>query len=198
MTTETLLEITASASLSVNRTRGIIHGVKILGLDSSNGNSYSRATIERAKGLYENIRVNVNHPPKGKEGQARDYRDRIGRLQNIVVRDGGLYGDLHYNPRHELAEQLAWDAENSPRSVGLSHNAEGKGTRQNGKFIVEEIKSVRSVDLVGDPATTGGLFESEQTKQIEEQAIPDDPVAFGRLLEGRLPKDEDFAKRLLS
>ena len=55
----------------------------------------------------------------------------------------GLRADLHFNPKHALAEQLCWDAEHAPENVGLSHNVEAKVSRKGGKVIVEEIVSVK-------------------------------------------------------
>ncbi len=144
------------ATLVIDRAKGLIRGVKILGLESKNGRTYSREAIKQAVDLYEGKRVNVDHT---KSGDSRSYRDRIGKLVNVATRPDGLYGDLHVNPQHMLAEQLFWDAENSPESVGLSHDVSGRVVRRDGKPVVEAINVVRSVDLVADPATTAGLFE---------------------------------------
>ena len=157
--------------LGVRAGEGLIEGVKILGLKSRNGRSYPIETLQRASGLYENAKVNVNHP-SGDPGQARDYQDRMGILRHVKVREDGLYGDLYYNPKHAIAEQLEWDAEHTPENVGLSHNVQARTARHHGEEIVEEITRVQSVDLVADPATTGGLFENEGREQ-ETQAMPD-------------------------
>jgi hypothetical protein len=145
-------------SLAVDRDAGVIRGVKVLGPTSRNGREYSADALRKGVGLYEGVRVNVNHVGRG---ESRGYGDRIGRLENAQVREGGIFADLKFNPKHALAEQLAWDAANAPGNVGLSHDAEGRLSRRNGKTLVEEILSVRSVDLVADPATTAGLFEDE-------------------------------------
>ena len=61
----------------------------------------------QAAALYEGAKVNVNHP-KGSPLAARDYQDRLGSIRNVAVREAdGLFGDLHFNPKHALAEQLA-------------------------------------------------------------------------------------------
>lgn len=147
-------------SLRVDRNFGIVRGVKILGLTSSNGRVYSPAAIRKAARLYEGTKVNVNHP-QGHTSLPRDYRDRIGMIRSVTVREGeGLFGDLHFNPKHPLADQLAWDAINAPGNVGLSHNVEARVTPRDGQVVVEEILKVQSVDLVADPATTQGLFEN--------------------------------------
>src|SRR5690606_22792672 len=94
----------------------------------------------------------------------RDYRDRIGVIRNVnALPEAGLFADFHFNPKHPLAEQLAWDARHAPENVGFSHNVEAKVARRGQEWIVEEIRKVQGVDLVADPATTRGLFEEVQT-----------------------------------
>lgn len=169
------------ADLRVDDRAGVIRGVKILGLASRNGRRYLPAALENAVALYEGAKVNVNHP-KGAANAPRDYQERIGVLRNVAFREtdadghggdghdgggrggndrgGGLFGDLHYNPRHALAEQLAWDARHAPENVGLSHNVLAVTARRGDETVVERIERVQSVDLVADPATTRGLFEA--------------------------------------
>jgi hypothetical protein len=160
--TETLQEFCDSrgVAMGVDRQAGVIRGVKILGLRSRNGRTYLPEALSRAAGLYEQAKVNVNHP-KGNPGTPRDYQDRIGTIRNVAARPGeGLFADLHFNPKHALAEQLIWDAEHAPENVGFSHNVQARTRRDGQRLIVEAITSVQSVDLVADPATTRGLFES--------------------------------------
>ena len=103
---------------------GVIRGVKILGLQSRNGRTYLPEALAQAARLYEDTKVNVNHP-KGSPLGPRDYQDRIGTIRNVAVRPGeGLFADFHFNPKHALAEQLLWDAEHAPENVGFSHNVE--------------------------------------------------------------------------
>lgn len=148
-----------SSPLQVSRESDVIRGVKILGTESRNGRTYRPAALARAVALYEGAKVNVNHPKAGPH-TPRDYQDRIGVVRNVTFRDGGLFADLQYNPKHQLAEQLAWDAEHAPENVGLSHNVEARVSRQDERLMVDEILRVRSIDLVADPATTRSLFES--------------------------------------
>jgi hypothetical protein len=111
--------------------------------------------------LYEGAKVNVNHPLAGPL-TPRDYRDRLGVIRQVEFRPGaGLFGNLHFNPRHAIAEQLAWDAEHNPQNVGFSHNVLAKVARDGERTVVEQITHVQSVDLVADPAATQGLFEHE-------------------------------------
>ena len=147
----------------VDRQQGVLRGVKLLGLQSRNGRKYLPDALSAARALYEGARVNVNHA-KGHPLAARDYQDRLGVVRQIAWRNAeGLFGDLHFNPRHALAEQLVWDAEHAPENVGLSHNVQARTVRQGDDTLVEAILKVHSVDLVADPATTAGLFEQVRT-----------------------------------
>ncbi|HEY1598331.1 MAG TPA: hypothetical protein VGG64_01925 [Pirellulales bacterium] len=159
---ESLQEFISSRGLAlrIDREAGIIRGVKILGLESQNGRSYLPEALTAAVPLYEGAKVNVNHP-KALPGTPRDYQDRIGAIHGVAVRaNEGLFADLHFNPQHALAGQLAWDAEHAPENVGFSHNVLAKTARRGDRVVVENITKVQSVDLVADPATTRGLFEA--------------------------------------
>ena len=159
---ETLQEFVDSrgVAMRVDRKNGVIRGVKILGVHSRNGRTYLPEALIEAARLYEEAKVNVNHPKQSPLG-ARDYQDRIGVLRNVVPRAAeGLFADFHFNPKHALAEQLIWDAEHTPQNVGFSHNVEARTARRGDQVVVEAITKVQSVDLVADPATTRGLFES--------------------------------------
>ena len=170
---ENLQEYTDSRGLSIgaDRQRGVIRGVKILGIHSRNGRTYLAEAVEHAVPLYEGAKVNVNHA-RGAAASPRDYQDRIGVIRNVAVRaDEGLFGDFHFNPKHALAEQLLWDAEHAPENVGFSHNVMARTGRRGDTVVVEAITKVQSVDLVADPATTQGLFEASGA------ASPADPGA---------------------
>lgn len=169
-----LLEFCTSAGVAVrcDRERSVIHGVKILGRESRNGRSYTLGAMSAAAKLYEGKPVNVDHV----NGDRRSYRDRIGRLSGIQIREDGLYGDLAVNPKHPLAEQLFWDAEHAPENVGLSHDAQGKTAVRGGKVIVEAVETVRSVDLVAEPATTRGLYEGVEADADAATATAEPPA----------------------
>lgn len=158
-------------SLQVDRQTGVLAGVKLIGLTSRNGRRYREAALAKAAALYENAKVNVNHPKDGPLAP-RDYQDRLGVIRNVSFRaNEGLFGDLHFNPKHALAEQLAWDAQHNPRNVGFSHNVQAKLSRDAEGVVVEEISRVQSVDLVADPAATEGLFEQLASTQWDALTV---------------------------
>jgi hypothetical protein len=172
------------AAMRVDARAGVIRGVKLLGLESRNGRSYLPEALAEAAQLYEEAKVNVNHA-KGHPAAPRDYQDRIGVIRGVGMRPGeGLFGDFHFNPKHALAEQLIWDAEHAPENVGFSHNVEARTSRRGDRVVVEAITRVQSVDLVADPATTRGLFES--VKGDESQG--DSPI-FAEAKIGTVPAE---------
>lgn len=153
-----LAEAVYGDSLKVDRETGVIRGVKILGSVSKNGRTYTEKAMREAATLYEGRKVNIDHMMR--EGAERPFRDVFGELRNVSLKEGGVYGDLHFLKSHPLAEQVCEAAERFPTQFGLSHDAEGRTSRQGGKLIVESVIAVHSVDLVNTPATNAGLFES--------------------------------------
>lgn len=158
---------------------GVVRDCKVLGLVSRNGRRYSRRAVASAARLYEGCPVYFDHD-EGAEGRSRPFIDKFGTLRNVRVGpDGGLRGDLHYNPRHLYADTFRGWLETDPNGVGFSHNATGRVREDHdGTFVVEEIVEVESVDLVSRPATTEGLFEAHDTEtcKVEEETPLDMPA----------------------
>ena len=173
-----LHEHIAQDKLAVDTAEAIITGVKVLGLESVNRRRYTLEAIQAALPLYEGIRVNIDHPAIATD--SRSLRDRFGKLVNVQMQPDGPYANLIYNPAHPLAEAVAWWAQHQPDCLGLSHNAVGEGHEdENGIFVIERIDTVRSVDLVSDPATTKGLYEHKEAMDDEmlnqDQAVDTEP-----------------------
>jgi hypothetical protein len=169
----------ARVPLGVDRAGGVIRGVKLLGLRSRNARRYCEDALRDATSLYEGTRVNVNHP-KGHPLSPRDYQDRLGVIRGVRFRVGeGLFGDLYFNPKHALSEQLVWDAEHAPQNVGMSHNVLARTRRSGQETVVEAITKVQSIDLVADPATTAGLFEhADESRRTDNPVRP--PLSDGQ------------------
>ena len=173
-----LLEYAAVTSdAKVDGGAHVLENCKLLGESSLNppprNNLYPRATREAAAPRFEGARVYLDHPADPR--RPRSYGDCLGRIRNVREGGDGLYGDFHLNPAHRLAEQVLWDARNSPDSLGFSINADGKGRRgTDGRQIIEDIPVVHSIDLVSRGATTHSLFESR---------TPPMPVTWKSVLE---------------
>lgn len=182
---------------TISEGESILRDVKILGLYSVNGRTYLPEAVEKAKTLYEGAKVNVNHP-KGDPLTPRDYQDRIGNIQKVVFKPGvGLFADFCFNPRHPLSEQFLWDASHAPRNVGFSHNIRAKtSVDKHGTIIVNEILEVRSVDIVADPATTSGIFESQHVDGKEfMESIQSDVANLRESLETLQDRFEEILRR---
>jgi len=183
METGPLLEITHVSAGAIDREAGVIRDVKILGRTSANNRRYTESAIQGAVKLYEGVSVNVDHPSFKNLEADRTVADRLGWLQGVKATPDGLRGDMHFLKSHPIAGQICEAAERRPELLGLSHNAVGRFERQKGGgLIIEEILRVRSVDLVSDPATTNGLFESkDQTvkRTIREIAASTSESVFG-------------------
>jgi hypothetical protein len=175
-----------------------VPGCKILGFKSRNNRTYTREALIKAAHKYEGVKVNLDH---NTGTDPRKFSERFGRMINVRMQGDGLYGDLQYNPAHPLAEAFRWWIKNDPTAIGLSHNAtaEVQNTATGGE-IVTEIRDVDSVDLVADPATTQGLFESytERTRQMNEDETGIVPPAINTDMDAAPAGDEgeDFATHL--
>jgi hypothetical protein len=183
-------------ALRVDRAAGVLRGVKLIGLESLNGRRYRPEALSAAVSLYEGAKVNVNHPKEGPLAP-RDYRDRLGVIRQVEFRAGeGLFGNLHFNPKHALAEQLAWDAENNPRNVGFSHNVLARLSREGEQTLVEAITHVQSVDLVADPAATQGLFEEAASAEPEHGAAASELSRLNAELEEASERERQLTREV--
>ena len=136
---------------------------------SANGRYYGRDVLQRAAGLFENVKAYADHPTKDmiKRGEGRGVRDITGRYYDVRI---GADGELRAKRKvyENDAGNAVWPVivdsiENKTPYIGLSINA--VGTASKGKvegregIIVEGITAANSVDDVTTPAAGGG-FES--------------------------------------
>jgi hypothetical protein len=161
------------SSVRVDRNAGVIRGCRVLGRVSSNTHGvkgakrteYTLQAIKEAAPLYSGAVVNRNHPPREKPYSERKAEERIGWLENVQVRDDGLYADLHLLKSDPLTDKLMEAAERNPRLFALSHNAYGAGDlTADGTYRITSIPEVRSVDVVADGGTNASLFESKSNR----------------------------------
>jgi hypothetical protein len=152
----------AGRKLTVDREKSCVHNVKLSGFESKNGRRFAPEAVTQLASMLEGARVNVNHNDADLAAP-RSYRDRFGKATNVKAESDGIYGTVHFNPKHAMAEAFAWDAENSPENCGMSpvYFPTKTSRTRDGKLLIEGIRRVVSVDLVADPATTISLSESE-------------------------------------
>src|SRR5262245_18123116 len=157
----------------VDRERGIIFQVKVLGRSSANthgmrgmdGTLYTLEALQKAAPLYEGVNCNVDHPPLKKADQVRSAHDRFAWLEDVYVTESGIYADLHFlDVNDPLAVKMLNAAQSKPDAYALSHNAGGKGVVKDRKWVCQEISEVRSVDIVSEAGTNRSLFEGRAVK----------------------------------
>ncbi len=186
-----LLETVYSPEAKIDKDAGVVRRVKVLGRESANGRTYSDKAMDDAAKLYEGARVNIDHDRK-EPHRERGFTEEFGTLRAVSRDADAVYADLHYYKAHNVTPLFLERAERFPAHVGLSHNADGKATRKGGKLIVESISRVNSVDVVSNPATNKGLFESKETvvkktiREILESAFPDTFKGCGLLEEAAM------------
>jgi hypothetical protein len=166
-----LVEHVASRPKEVDSKGFLLRGVKLVGLESpKKGRRYSPDALKKAVPMYLGAKVNIDHQSDPSKG--RSLADRIGRIEDVEFREGkGLYGSVRLNPAHPLTSQVLWWSMNDPAGIGFSHAVRGRGSVHQGEQLIEEITAVHSVDLVADPATTKGLFESESADEAQDREL---------------------------
>ena len=174
---------------AVDEDAGVIRGVKVIGVSSRNRRRYKEAALVEAIPMYEGSRVYIDHVRPDKSGSGeRSVRDKWGELQNVRAIEGGLAADLHYLKTHPMSPMLIESARRFPKSFGLSHDANGEETTTSGVREVVRINRVNSVDVVNDPASNKGLFEStEPTMKFREIAA--NRSKFAKILEEMIGQD---------
>lgn len=171
----------SGAPLVVDRARGVIENVKVLGFKSrnnhglqeaENGTEYTRECCERAVPLYEGADVLVDHATRRTE--ARGSADIFGQLRGVRLAEDGIRADLHFLKSHPLADRVCEDVERGLGVYGLSHDASAgreRFDRQNKRLVIESIAAVRSVDLVRKPATNRNLWESHEDTTMPQTTL---------------------------
>lgn len=153
----------AFAEAKVNRDVGTITGVLICGVDSVNGRTYPAEVLRRDHARYEGRPVNADHSRESTVDR------RIGWFSDVRPgNDGRPRGTFNVLKSHPMYERVMEAAERNPGLFGFSHVALCEtDTGKDGAEVIKRINAVESIDLVADPATTKGLFESrEQRKMI--------------------------------
>lgn len=169
----------------------LIQNVKLLGRVSRNNRTYSEQAISDAARLYENVGVYFDHPTdrelRDRKG-VRSVHDLAGKVRNPRVVGSEVRGDIQVLDFGESspAKFLKALAEQMPDAVGFSHRASGMLVKGDNGDVVESLDHVFAHELVTDPATTAGLFESIINDVPEDE---DDTMKFGDITLEQLHKE---------
>lgn len=150
----------------IDKERGIIYDVLIVGQRSRNKRKYSDKVLDRDAWRYEGKSVYINHElvklPDGSYKPARRGVDEEGGvIRNVSRRDGGLRGDIHYRMNTHAGKIVLECCERFPDKHGLSHVAtvDGRRDKSTGEVDILAIVEVHSVDIVNNPSTTNTIYE---------------------------------------
>ncbi len=151
----------AFSEISIDTEKMIIKNVALVGQVSRNGRRYTVEALKGGIGKYEGSKVYIDHPDDKDEKRGwRSTKDIAGRIENARFDGQKIRGDL--NLLNTYGGKLAYEiATKMPDIAGMSHNAFGKYHKEDGVEVVESIDKVVSVDVVTEPATNNGMFESE-------------------------------------
>jgi hypothetical protein len=201
--THLLEQCYGESSPNVDREAGVIRDVKVLGSVSKNGREYSQKAQKDACTILEGISVNIDHN-RDNPKRERGFMESVGTLNGLYLKPDGVYAkEFRVKKTHPYAPVIFESAESFPKNFGLSINAEGEVGKVRGRWVVESIVTAQSVDVVGKPATTSGIFESESEsesksadagkvrtvkitvkKLIEQHGTAEQKTRLAKLLEG--------------
>lgn len=156
----------AKGAFLLDEANHTLKGVLVCGLESTNRRRYTPSALQNAVHLYEDAPVHLDHfsARTARKLKGPTTPARFGRIRNPRFTDQGIRADLEYKPDHPFAPTFVGWVKTDPAAIGLSHNILGDAVYDGSGFAtVDRILEVRSVDLVAEPATTGGLFGKETT-----------------------------------
>ena len=153
----------------IDRDAGIIKDVIILAGKSLNNRTYPSEVLKESVSLFEGIRIFIDHPESDKA--SRSVKDLVGQFKEVYYdsQDDKVKGNFHV--LRNFQEWIFSIAESMPDIAGMSINGAGSIKKTQTGDVVEKLVSMKSVDLVVQPATTKSLFEGkeEEIEQKKEQ-----------------------------
>jgi hypothetical protein len=154
----------------VNKETNTIHNIAVLTSLSLNNRIYTPSALKSIVPLINGTKSFVDH---AYEPQGHSIMSLLGEFRNPRLDGTTVRADLTIL-KSSQGRNIIFDlAEHFPHSVGFSIYAKGRFNENpdsSGREVVEEIISLRSIDLVTEPATTHGLFEelSEARAKIKK------------------------------
>jgi hypothetical protein len=165
----------------LDRENMVLRNVVILGYDSRNEREYTPKAGASVARLAENTCAYIDHREPG----SRSVKELLGVYRNCTnyPHQRKVRGDLHYMANHSPLIEFLVDKQ--ARGVGNSINGRGVfgGHGTGGKRLVEDYTGHYSVDLVVNPGTVNGVWEStcepqrapvattERSPSVDEKAL---------------------------
>jgi hypothetical protein len=179
----------ALEAAKLDRERRVIADTVLITERSANGPTggrrYSERALRQIATMAEGAPAYANHVrDKSDAFKPRDVRELIGRHRNVRYDASGkrVLSDLHLVEHH--APWVLALATEMPDVVGNSLVSRGMVRLEGSTEVVDEVVSLRSIDLVSDPASTKGLFEH---REAFEASQGDRHARLAAVLTGRAP-----------
>jgi hypothetical protein len=168
------LALALAPGTTVDREKGVISGVRVVGPSSRNGRKYPPAVLAQSAALFA-APVNVGHHfhPETFLPLPVPPEQRFGRIEAPRPAADGVSADLRFNPRHPFADPFCWAAEHDPKQFSFSPLMKvrwAKDADADGDRVAESILEVASVDIVSDGGTTSTIFESAYVTEAKAMA----------------------------
>lgn len=166
------------AEASFDKENLIIRNTAVLGANSLNGRDYPTETQEKAVSVLEGAKAYLNHPYPEDMAKPRKVEHLIGEHRNVHVETiNGVtktYSDLHLLDKPLVRNEVIPIVESKPHLAGNSVVIRARQRKgENGRMIIEEILAARSIDLVAEPGTTKGIYESHIFRKETEMEFKD-------------------------
>jgi len=143
----------------IDKATGLISGVCIMHPESRNNRIYTKKAMNSVRQLAEGCKSFIDH---GSIFADSSVKDMFGVFESPRRHGEAIYGNLNLLKTSEMYEKFLEIAERFPHTIGFSISARGKFAEKpdaEGREVVEDVTALRSIDLVGNPATTNGIFE---------------------------------------
>ena len=186
-----LIEAGPSGSIklgNIDRAMGVIRGTTLIGPTSVNGGKgrkYSEPALKKIAAMAEGLPGYLNHVAPDVAFRPRDVRELAVRHKNVRydAATQTVKSDMYVLPQH--ADLVFGLAETFGDHIGNSLVSRGAVRMEaDGTEVVEDVLQLRSADLVSDPASTKGLFESDHSLGAQAAARgADAPVTIADLIE---------------
>src|SRR5262245_10508228 len=154
----------------------IVRNAVLLGPSSLNHRDYPVSTMESAAHKFEGVKAFLNHEMD--VSKPRRVQDLIGQWKNVHVENGKLRGNLHLIDNALTRGTILPIIESQHHLIRGSVVVSSKQRKaENGRQVIEEILAVRSCDLVAEPGTTRGIYESQEfTKETTTMNVTIDDL----------------------
>lgn len=140
----------------------VIKNVAFIGSESLNGYEYSEQALREIPPLLEGKPQYINHYIGNDESEPREIQELFSKAVNIryIAEENKVRGDMHLVDTPTIREEILPRMKHFKDQIGNSLVSYGEMSEQDGNQIVAHVSAVESADLVTDPATNKGLFES--------------------------------------